>query len=341
MRPPRDARKTLKARHARVVEIEADLSLRGAARLADQVEATLAAMRAGVDIVYQATLRDGELIGHADFLRRVPGASALGDWHYEVLDTKLARRPQAKFLVQLAFYSRLLARAQGLEPVSTWVVTGDAARTEHPFRVADARHYVDRQLRALQHQRKQDGVLRHALLPADPDARLGFQRLPAPDAHDLYFDMEGDPLETDGLEYLFGVAGRGIDPTRPKEPAFRAFWAQDRREERLAFEAFVDAVTAHLAAQGGVRPAAGACRVHREPTTRARRARPCRAAACGPARAALPRRARRREAAHPRRHSHRRPVQRAGRAAEVAPAARRTRRHRRPVPGPSCTAATG
>ncbi len=331
---------TLKARHARVVEIEADRSLRRAARLADQVDATLAAMRAGVDIVYQATLRDGELIGHADFLRRVPGASAFGDWHYEVLDTKLARRPQAKFLVQLAFYSRLLARVQGVEPVLTWVVTGDAARTEHPFRVADARHYVDRQLHryfariadpaapstpepceacalcpwrercegewlaadhlsqvagitsqqtgrleaagittmaalaglapgtfvpkvgaqvverlrsqaALQHQRKQDGVLRHALLPADPDARLGFHLLPAPDAHDLYFDMEGDPLETDGLEYLFGVAGRGLDPTRPNEPVFRAFWAHDRREEKRAFEAFVDLVTAHLAAHPG------------------------------------------------------------------------------------------
>ena len=331
---------TLKARHARVIEIEADRSLRGAARLADQVAATLAAMRAGVDIVYQATLRDGDLIGHADFLRRVPGTSAFGDWHYEVLDTKLARRPQAKFLVQLAFYSRLLARVQGVEPVSTWVVTGDAACTEHAFRVADARHYVDLQLHrylkrvdnpkassvpepceacalcpwrercegewltndhlsqvagistqqtrrleaagistmaalaglepgevvpklgaqvlerlrsqaALQHQRKQDGVLRHALQPADPDARLGFHRLPAADAHDLYFDMEGDPLETDGLEYLFGVAGRGVDPKRPGWNVFRAFWAHDRREERLAFEAFVDFVGAHLAAHPG------------------------------------------------------------------------------------------
>jgi predicted RecB family nuclease len=331
---------TLKARHARVVAIEADRNLRGAARLADQVDTTLAAMRAGVDIVYQATLRDGALLGHADFLRRVPGPSAFGDWHYEVLDTKLARRPQASFLVQLAFYSRLLARVQGVEPVSTWVVTGDEARTEHPFRVADVRHYVDRQLHrylarvtdltapsvpepcaacalcpwrerckgewlandhlsqvaglstpqtrrleaagirtmaalagmapgtvvpkvgaqvleclrsqaALQHRRKQDGVLRHELLPADPDARLGFHRLPAPDAHDLYFDMEGDPLETDGLEYLFGLAGRGIDPKRPGRHAFRAFWAHDRREERLAFEAFIDVVGAHLAAHPG------------------------------------------------------------------------------------------
>ena len=48
-----------------------------------------------------------------DFLRRVDGEpSALGSWRYEVADTKLARSAKAKFLVQLAFYSALLAKAE-------------------------------------------------------------------------------------------------------------------------------------------------------------------------------------------------------------------------------------
>ena len=55
--------------------------------------------------------------------------------------------------------------------------------------------------------------------------------------------MESDPFyEREGLEYLFGV-------TRVEhgEPVFRAFWARDRREEKLAFEEFVDFVIAALA----------------------------------------------------------------------------------------------
>ncbi len=73
-------------------------------------------MKAGVDVVYQATLMDGCLIGFADFLMKVPRPSALGDYGYEVSDTKLSRTPKAKFLVQLAFYSRLLGACRVLHP---------------------------------------------------------------------------------------------------------------------------------------------------------------------------------------------------------------------------------
>jgi predicted RecB family nuclease len=333
---------TLRGRHPRVVEIVGDKTAGRAADLDRQAADTLAAMRAGVDIVYQATLCSGNLIGHADFLRRVPRGSSLGAWHYEVLDTKLARRPQAKFLIQLAFYSRLLAPAQGREPEHTWVVTGDALCTEHRFRVADARHYVDRQVQrylasvgagagaaptypepcdacdqcrwrgrceqqrldddhpcqvagitrqqtrrlqaaglptmaalatlpagasvpkvqvetlvrlhaqaSLQHRARLAGTRLHELISPDLEGRLGFHRLPAPDPHDLYFDMEGDPLELDGLEYLFGVSGLDADPARAGEVAFRAFWAHDRDAERRAFEAFIDFLDAHLAAHPG------------------------------------------------------------------------------------------
>ena len=51
----------------------------------------------------------------------------------------LARSAKAKFLVQLAFYSALLARAQGAEPKLMHVVLGD--QTERAFRCADYMHY--------------------------------------------------------------------------------------------------------------------------------------------------------------------------------------------------------
>lgn len=62
--------------------------------------------------------------------------------------------------------------------------------------------------------------------------------LPAPDAGDLFFDFEGDPLwavasSTDwGLEYLFGLHDADAPDGAPG--AFRAFWAHDRAEERTA-----------------------------------------------------------------------------------------------------------
>lgn len=76
----------------------------------------------------------------------------------------------------------------------------------------------------------------------EPEEGRGFARLPGPNPGDLFFDMEGDPFyEGDGLEYLFGVTR-----VEDGELAFRAFWARNRREEKLAFEAFIDFVIAAL-----------------------------------------------------------------------------------------------
>src|SRR6185369_3517392 len=44
---------------------------------------TLAAMRSGVDVLVQAPLGSDRWSGRADVLRKVPAASALGDWSYE------------------------------------------------------------------------------------------------------------------------------------------------------------------------------------------------------------------------------------------------------------------
>ena len=61
---------------------------------AQSAAATLEALHAGADLIYQATFLDGDLVGHADFLRKVPRPSALGDYSYEVIDTKLGRKPK-------------------------------------------------------------------------------------------------------------------------------------------------------------------------------------------------------------------------------------------------------
>ncbi|HHA2413688.1 TPA: TM0106 family RecB-like putative nuclease [Stenotrophomonas maltophilia] len=304
-----------------------DVSGRGVG-LDDQVAATREALASGPDVVYQAALRDGAFAGYADFLERVDLPSDLGDFSYEVVDTKLSRSPKAKYLVQLAFYSAILAKWQGCMPEAMHVVLGDGVRLT--YRVAEyLRYYETLRNRFLEAQQRNTdatypepcakcaqcpwadhcdqvwerddhlsrvanirqtqikklnaagvntlealanlgdnahvpklaaetlGVLRHQarlqwqerisgkkvveLLPiAEGDGR-GFQRLPPPDEGDLYFDMEGDPLEKGGLEYLFGVGYR-----KGENLEFVPFWAHSREQEKVAFEAFIDFVVDHL-----------------------------------------------------------------------------------------------
>ena len=75
---------------------------------------TLAAMRRGDDVIFQATFFDGRWRGHADFLvRRDDRPSDLGSWSYDVADTKLARRVKAAAIVQMCVYADLARGAPG------------------------------------------------------------------------------------------------------------------------------------------------------------------------------------------------------------------------------------
>src|SRR5581483_4705372 len=93
----------------------------------------------------------------------------------------------------------------------------------------------------LQLEARTSGSRKVELLEPDSDGR-GFGRLPRPSPYDLFFDMEGDPYEENGLEYLFGVYC-----TEDGKPMFRSFWAHSRTEERRAFEAFIDFAVERLA----------------------------------------------------------------------------------------------
>ncbi len=104
---------------------------------------TVAAMRAGVDVVYQGTLYDGSWIGYADFLlRNDHQPSAFGSWSYDIADTKLARRLKVPALLQMATYAERLEALQGVAPASLVVVAGD--KQEHWWRLIDAAAYARR-----------------------------------------------------------------------------------------------------------------------------------------------------------------------------------------------------
>src|SRR5688500_12383530 len=121
----RAMRDKLAAEGLDVVEIPRPTGRNG---LIESARATERALRSGVDVVYQAALFDEPWFGYADFLVRVDGVpSAFGDYAYEVRDTKLARKPSANALVQMAHYGAMLERLQGCPPprLVVWLGTGE------------------------------------------------------------------------------------------------------------------------------------------------------------------------------------------------------------------------
>ena len=125
----------------RVAEVERDDDLPHEARRIRGRDETLAAMREGADVIFQAVLFDGRRLGYADFLRRVDAPSGLGSWSYEVWDTKLARHATASAVLQLCLYSDMVAALQGVPPQEMHLALGGVKRETVSFRVADYAAY--------------------------------------------------------------------------------------------------------------------------------------------------------------------------------------------------------
>src|SRR5438876_703801 len=85
---------------------------------------TAEAMRAGAEIISQATFVDGRWRGRADFLVKMERATRLGAWGYEPLDAKLARAEKPTYVLQLCFYSAGVAAIQGVPPERMHVLLG-------------------------------------------------------------------------------------------------------------------------------------------------------------------------------------------------------------------------
>lgn len=107
------------------------------------VEATLAAMQLGFDVITQATLAAGNWMGNADILLKVEGKSKFGNWSYEVQDTKLSQNTRAATILQLCLYTDLLGGLQGSIPWKMYVVKpGENFPTEE-FLFTDFRAYYN------------------------------------------------------------------------------------------------------------------------------------------------------------------------------------------------------
>lgn len=274
---------------------------------------TLEALRANVDVLYQATFFDGRLLGYADFIMKNEHGA------YEVYDTKLARKAKITALLQLAAYADQLTRLGIAVGDSVHIILGDGRTSTHSLREilpvylkrrgrlqrildermtdtaatpwGDSRYSacgrcdacteqveltrdvllvagmkltqrrllseagvftIDelagrvepveklspttlanlREQAALQVERGIDG--KPAVRLFNADALLA---IPSPDAGDIFFDFEGDPLYSEegghewGIDYLFGLI--------ETDATFRAFWAHTYAEEKQALVAFL------------------------------------------------------------------------------------------------------
>jgi predicted RecB family nuclease len=88
-------------------------------------DATWAAMKSEAQVIVQSSFAGGDWRGHPDVLIRVEQVekqSRLGNWSYEVVDCKLARKTKAETILQLCLYSELVAEMQGLEPELVHVI---------------------------------------------------------------------------------------------------------------------------------------------------------------------------------------------------------------------------
>ncbi|WJG08085.1 TM0106 family RecB-like putative nuclease [Aliiglaciecola sp. LCG003] len=88
----------------------------------------------------------------------------------------------------------------------------------------------------LQKQTETTATLAFELLPMDQNDPKGLAILPPHDQGDLFFDLEGFPLEEGGLEYLWGCSYFDTGGKRQ----FWERWAHDHQQEKTAFIDFAE-----------------------------------------------------------------------------------------------------
>ena len=297
---------------------------------------TLEAMKEGVEVIVQARLELDQFAGFADFLVKVIHESGqtpsnLGNWHYEVWDTKLASRVKPTFIIQLCCYAQMLEFIQGCLPHSITVALGNGEmevlktydfyhyylslkarfldehakfhldhcpdpadsgswsnwsrhaeqlllEKDHLFQVANitkgqikklnqAGIYTMQQLaespfllmsgihstvfaklksqaaiqiKSKTKSQKLDGSIdsgrpEFEILQHSQAERKGLSLLPPHSPMDVFFDIEGFPLDEGGLEYLWGNTYFDEQGNRQ----FKDFWAHNREQEKQCFQEFI------------------------------------------------------------------------------------------------------
>jgi uncharacterized protein len=143
---------------------------------------------------------------------------------------------RADHLSRVAFITRGQVRRLEDAGVTTLTALAGCEGSGRPARMSVA--VFDRLQTQAGLQLQSEGLLQPLWEPRPPvpgEDRRGLAQLPPPSDGDVFFDMEGFPYAAGGLEYLFGAVT--VDEITP---VFHDWWAHDAREERAAFEGFMD-----------------------------------------------------------------------------------------------------
>jgi len=110
--------KILKDKHKKSISIKSDLDEN------DRFNETVRAIQKGYDLIYHAYLIDENFRGEADFLIKCNTPSELGDYSYEVYDTKITRNLKPRHVTQITAYSDMLGKIQKLMPEKMYLIDG-------------------------------------------------------------------------------------------------------------------------------------------------------------------------------------------------------------------------
>jgi uncharacterized protein len=110
--------KILKDKHSKVINIK-PLKL----TQQEKFKKTVESMKEGFDVIRGGYLVDQEWLGEFDFLIKVKNSkSKLGDYSYEVTDTKNSLKIKVDHVIQVSMYSYLLEQVQGTLPDNFHIV---------------------------------------------------------------------------------------------------------------------------------------------------------------------------------------------------------------------------
>ena len=122
--------KKLKKKYTKVKDIK---SLKNLSKEEKNKE-TLNALKEGYEIIYGGWLSHGNWSGELDFLEINKNIkSNLGDYSYEIIDTKNSSKVRGDHLYQLGVYVDLLKEAQGILPEKFYILLKD--NSKQPIKV--------------------------------------------------------------------------------------------------------------------------------------------------------------------------------------------------------------
>ena len=124
--------KILKEKYKKSITIKSDLNEK------DRFDETVRAIQKGYDLIYHAYLIDDNLRGEADFLIKCNTKSDLGDYSYEVYDTKITRNLKPRHITQITAYSDMLGKIQKVLPEKMYLI--DGSDEYHSFKTIE---YID------------------------------------------------------------------------------------------------------------------------------------------------------------------------------------------------------